>query len=100
MKRLLAVTLVFKRHPVPALRRRQLRGRHAEAIPVTVKHDIRRIALGPLVRLNPLAPPRALVHGLEEADGAALDVGAVVLAHDRLDRLAGLVGVVKGMTET
>lgn len=33
---------------------------------------------------------------LDESKSTTLNIGAVVLAHDRLDSLAGLVGVVKG----
>lgn len=53
-------------------------------------------ALGLRAGLDPLAHAGGLVHGLDEADGAIGDVGAVVAAHDRLDGLGGLVGVVEG----
>lgn len=46
--------------------------------------------------LDPLAHTGALVHGLDETNGAVGDVGAVVAAHDGLDGLGGLVGVVEG----
>lgn len=46
--------------------------------------------------LDPLAPASTVVHGSQEAEESILGVGAVVLAHDRLDGLGGLVGVVEG----
>lgn len=42
-----------------------------------------------------MAPTGALVHALEEAQGATLDVGAVVTSHDGLNGLSGLICVVK-----
>lgn len=63
---------------------------------VAVEQDALALALSALGRLNPLAPTSSLPHGLDEADGAVLDVGTVVLAHDLLDGLGGLVGVVEG----
>lgn len=52
--------------------------------------------LGIGARLDPLAHTSTLVHGLDEANGAVGDVGAVVAAHNRLDGLGGLIGVVEG----
>lgn len=52
--------------------------------------------LGISTGLNPLAHTGALVHGTDEATGTILNVGAVVLAHDGLDGLGSLVGVVEG----
>lgn len=52
--------------------------------------------LGTSTGLNPLAHTSASVHGTDEATGTILDIGAVVLAHDRLDGLGGLVRVVEG----
>lgn len=46
--------------------------------------------------LDPLAHAGGLVHGLDEADGAIGDVGAVVATHNGLDGLGSLVGVVEG----
>lgn len=68
----------------------------AETVLVAVEQDALALTLSALGRLNPLAPTSGLPHGLDEADGAVLDVGAVVLAHDLLDGLGGLVGVVEG----
>ena len=66
------------------------------AVAVAVEEDVGVVALGAVVSLDPLAPAGSLVDGAEEAEAAALDVGAVVLAHDGLDGLGGLVGVVEG----
>lgn len=46
--------------------------------------------------LDPLAHPRGLVHGLDESDGTIGGIRSVVSAHDRLDGLGGLVGMVEG----
>lgn len=46
-------------------------------------------------RLNPLAHTCALVHGLDETNRSINGIGTVVAAHDRLDSLGGLVGVVE-----
>jgi hypothetical protein len=71
-------------------------GSHTVTVPVAVEEHTRVLALGTVVGLDPLAPTGSLPHGAEEAQAALLDVGAVVLAHDGLDGLGGLVGVVEG----
>jgi hypothetical protein len=71
-------------------------GSHAVTVPVAVEEHALVLALGALVGLDPLAPAGSLVQGADEAPAAVLDVGAVVLAHDGLDGLGGLVGVVEG----
>lgn len=73
-----------------------LHGLDAETVAVAEEEDTLARALGALAGLDPLAPAGALPHGLDEADWALGHVGAVVLAHDGLDGLGGLVGVVKG----
>lgn len=77
-------------------RLRHLRRWKTKPIAVAEEHDALVLALGTGHRLDPLAPSGALPHALEEADGAALGVGAVVDAHDGLDGLGGLVGLVEG----
>lgn len=54
------------------------------------------LADGALGRLDPLAPAGAVPEAAEETERAPLGVGTVVLAHDGLDGLGGLVGVVEG----
>lgn len=49
-----------------------------------------------LHRLNPLAGTGTGPHGLEETSPASLGLGAVVGAHDALDGIGGLIGVVEG----
>jgi len=71
-------------------------GSHTVTVPVAVEEHSLVLTLGALVGLDPLAPTGSLPHGAKEAQAAILNVGAVVLAHDRLDGLGGLVGVVKG----
>jgi hypothetical protein len=43
-----------------------------------------------------LAPAGRSPQALQEAEGTAFGVGAVVAAHDGLDGLGGFVGVVEG----
>ncbi len=43
-----------------------------------------------------MAHPRAAPHGLDKTQGTFPRVGAVVTAHDLLDGLTGLVGIVEG----
>lgn len=62
---------------------------------IAVEENAFVFALGALRRLHPLAPSRALPHAPHESDGSTFDIGAVVLAHDGLDGLGGLVGVVE-----
>lgn len=62
---------------------------------VAEEEDAFVFALGSLRRLHPLAPSGALPHAPQESDGSIFDIGAVVLAHDGLDGLGGLVGVVE-----
>lgn len=52
--------------------------------------------LGTSAGLNPLAHTGTAVHGTDEATGTILHISAVVLAHDGLDGLGGLVRVVEG----
>jgi hypothetical protein len=68
----------------------------AVAVTVAVEQNVLGITLGAVVGLDPLAPAGSLVDGAEEAQAAVLDVGTVVLAHNGLDGLGGLIGVVEG----
>jgi hypothetical protein len=68
----------------------------AETVTVPEEEHALSAINGTLARLNPLAPPSALPHGLDESDGSLLGVGAIVLAHDGLDSLGGLIRVIKG----
>jgi hypothetical protein len=47
-------------------------------------------------RLDPLAPTSDVPDSGDEAKRTVFDIGAVVLAHDLLDGLGSLVGVVEG----
>jgi hypothetical protein len=67
-----------------------------DAVGVTEEQDTLALALGAVGGLNPLASAGRGPHGLEEASPAGVGLGAVVVAHDGLDGLAGLVGVVEG----
>lgn len=81
---------------VGLLLRSDLVGGDTVAVAVAVEEDVGVLALGAVVGLDPLAPAGGLVDGAEEAPAATLDVGTVVLAHDGLDGLGSLVGVVEG----
>lgn len=65
-------------------------------IPIPKEQNLLAGPLGADAGLDPLARPGGPVHGAQEAPGTVLGVGAVVLAHDLLDGLGGLVGVVEG----
>lgn len=75
---------------------RKLGGRHTNAVGVAVEKHALGFAPGSLGGFHPLADAGAVPHGLEESSPAGVGFGAVVLAHDLLDGLAGLVGVVEG----
>ena len=68
----------------------------AQAVAVPEEQNTLATADGTLTWLDPLAPPGALPHGLDEANGAILGVCAVVLAHNRLNSLGSLISVIKG----
>ena len=74
----------------------QLERRGAEAVAVAEEEHALALANSSLRRLDPLAPAGGIPQALEETEGAALDVGAIVAAHDRLDGLGRFVGVVEG----
>ena len=76
--------------------RSHLRWRQTQPVAVSVEKHALVLSLGALERLDPLAPTRTLPHALDETPAATIDVGAVVLAHDRFDGLGSLVGVVEG----
>ena len=76
--------------------RRQCSRGDAEAVAVAEEQHALAVAFGLVDRLDPLAPAGAAPKGADEAEGPALDVGAVVGAHDGPDGVRGLVGVVKG----
>jgi len=87
---------LFTLRHLPLHERRKLRRLHPKPIPVAEKQHLLPLAFGALGRLDPLTPARAPPHGLEESEGAAGRVGAVVAAHDGFDGLGRLVGVVEG----
>ncbi len=64
--------------------------------PISVPEEQNAFLLSTRARLNPLTPSRALVHTLQEANGTAFYIRAVVLTHDGLDGFCGFIGVVKG----
>jgi len=76
--------------------RLHLGGRGPQPVAVAEEQHTLRRALSTLRRLDPLAPPSALPHGLDKANGAIARVSAVVAAHDGLDGFGGLVGIVEG----
>jgi hypothetical protein len=94
---LLGIAVTTKGHArLGSTRCRKLGRGNTETIAVSEEKNTLALTLSTLRRLDPLAPPGAVVHGLEESNGAILDVAAVVLTHDGLDSLSSLVGVVEG----
>jgi hypothetical protein len=76
------------------LRSQDLR-RQVRAIPVPEEIHTGLLALHSGEGLDPLANMHIAVQRFEETDRTALDVCAVMLAHDGLDGLGGLVGMVE-----
>ena len=70
--------------------------RDTKAVPVLEEQDALALSDSSLRWLDPLAPTGAGPEALDESESTTLNIGAIVLAHDRLDSLAGLVGVVEG----
>ena len=93
------ITVILDRHHSRltslSSRRRELGWWDTETITVAEEQHLRILAPGTGIRLNPLAPSRTLEQGLDEADRAALSIGPVVLAHDWLDGVRCLVGVIE-----
>lgn len=96
---LILITVILDRHHSRltslSSRRRELGWWDTETITVAEEQHLRILAPGTSIRLNPLAPSRTLEQGLDEADRAALSIGPVVLAHDWLDGVRCLVGVIE-----
>lgn len=67
-----------------------------EAVPVAEEEDALALSLSALAGLDPVAHASRVPKSAQEADRATLSVRSVVLAHNRLDRLGRLVGVVEG----
>ena len=76
--------------------RLDLSGTGSNAVDVTVEEHTGALTLGSLGGLDELAHTGTVPHGLEETSPAGVGLSAVVLAHDSLDGIAGLVGVVEG----
>jgi len=67
-----------------------------ETVRVAEEQDTLALTLSTFAGLDPVAHSRATPHGLDEADRTVVGIGAVVAAHDLLDGLTSLVGVVEG----
>lgn len=73
------------------------RGRPSpETVAVAIEQHALTGTLGVGARLDPLAHAGAAPESTDEPDRTSRCVGSVVLAHDGLDRLGCLVGIVKG----
>ena len=66
-----------------------------QSVAVAEKHNPLILTLRPDIRLNPLTPSSRLPHRLQEPPRTALHIGAVVLAHNRLNSFRSLVGIVE-----
>ena len=78
-----------------ALFRKLGRG-NSNAVGVTVEKHSGAFALGTLGGLNPVAHTGTSPESLEESGPSGVGLGTVVRAHDLLDGLARLIGVVEG----
>ena len=70
--------------------------RDTDAVGVAVEQNTLLLPLGACGGLNPLAHASTGPESLEESRPAGVSRSAVVMAHDLLDRFAGLVGVIEG----
>lgn len=70
--------------------------RNADAVGVAVEQDVRVLASGTFGGLDPVADTGGGPHSLEETSPAGVSFSAVVVTHDALDGVGGLVGVVEG----
>ena len=68
---------------------------NSQSVAVAEEQDTLALTGGVGTGLNPLAPTCAGPHRPDESNGTVLDIGAVVLAHDWLDGLGGLIGIVE-----
>jgi hypothetical protein len=69
--------------------------RQAQTISIPVEQNFLLLTLGTLERLNPLAGAEAGPHALEETQATILGIAAIMLAHNWLDGLGGLISMVK-----
>ena len=69
---------------------------NTETVSIPEKDDSLCLTLSTLARLNKLAPTGGSPESTEEASWATFGVRSVVLAHNFLDSLSSLVGVVEG----
>ena len=69
--------------------------RNTHTVTVPEEENTLTLTLGIGGWLDPLAGPHVDVQGSEETNNTILGVAAVVLAHDWLDGLGGLIGVVE-----
>lgn len=70
--------------------------RDTNAVDVTVEQNSLVFALGASTGLHPLADAGTLPESIEETHPARVSVRVVIVTHDLLDGVGGLVGVVKG----
>lgn len=73
----------------------ELCGSDTQTVPVAEEEDLRGLAGGVGVWLDPLAPSLAVPHGTQETKWAVLGIRTVVTSHDWLDGLSRLIGVVE-----
>lgn len=70
--------------------------RNTNTVGVTVEQDTLALTSGTFSGLNPLADTSAGPDSLDEASPSGLGLSAIVVAHDALDGLTSLIGVVEG----
>jgi hypothetical protein len=73
----------------------QLHRGSTQAVAVTVEQDTLALAGGVFAGFDPIAPPSALPHSLDESQWATGSIASVVFTHHFLDGFTGFVGVVK-----
>ena len=70
-------------------------GWHPQPITISRKPNSLSSPFSTLACLNPLTPSRTPPHTFQETEHSLSHIGAIMLAHDRLDGLGGLTSVIK-----
>ena len=69
--------------------------RDTETVPISKEKNSFVFSLGALGRLDPMTPSCTFPQTLQESDRPILNIGSIVSAHNRLDSLTSLIGVVE-----
>ena len=74
----------------------QFYGRHPKPITIPREPNPLSSAFRPLARLDPLTPSSTPPDTLHETEHPLSHIGAIMLAHDRLDGISGFTSMIEG----